>query len=130
MLDFVALVAAILVTIGVHHLGATLTQELYPLREGLDPNDVSIVARHLIAAPPLALLSVLLTKAAAAFAGGAVIGKLATRKPTTLAGLLGLGVLLTTIAPLLAVPHPWWFMVGCPLICVPAAWKGAAWLAP
>jgi len=129
MFGFVGLVAAILVAIGVHHLGASVTEALYPLREDVDPHDAAAVARHLINAPPLALISVMLTKGAAAFAGGAVVGKIATKRISTLAGLIGVGVLLTTIPPLLEVPHPVWYMVGCPLLCVPAAWRGARWLA-
>ena len=99
---------------------------MYPMPEGLSPEDPEAMGEWVKTLPIAALLIVLASHGLGAFVAGCVSSLL--RGGTWYAGAAGLGVffLVGGIFNLLWIPHPLWFAVADLIIYVPAALIGAA----
>jgi hypothetical protein len=104
----------------------TLSNAVYPLPEGVDPNDFAAFRSHVEAhgLPTGALLIVLAAHAGGSFVSGFVCGLIA-RRPWYLAATI-LGVLWTCggIAMLMMLPAPTWFAIADVVLYIPAALLG------
>jgi len=104
----------------------TVSEAMYPLPEGLDPNDFEAFRAHVAAngMPTGALLIVLVAHAGGSLVSGFVCGLIAKRS-WYVAGII-LGILWTCggVAMLMMLPAPTWFAVADVLLYVPAALLG------
>ncbi|MCH9654320.1 MAG: hypothetical protein K0U86_18725 [Planctomycetes bacterium] len=107
----------------------TVSHGMYPLPEGIDPNDFDAFKAHVEAhgMPTGALIMVLLAHAGGSFVSGFVCGLIAKR--AWYAAAIGLGILWTCggIAMLMMLPSPIWFAVTDVALYIPAAIAGV-WL--
>ena len=104
----------------------TLSNNLYPYPETVDPNDFDAVRAH-IEANGMAMGAMLLILAAhsiGSLASGLVCGLIAKRP--WYAAAIGLGLLWTAggIAMLMILPAPLWFQITDVVLYVPAAILG------
>ncbi|MDH3718657.1 MAG: hypothetical protein OES79_11105 [Planctomycetota bacterium] len=103
-----------------------VSHAVYPLPEGLDPNDFDAFRAHVEAngLPAGAMIMVLVAHAGGSFVSGFVCGLIALR-PWYVAAV-GLGLLWTCggIAMLMMLPAPTWFAVADVVLYVPAALLG------
>lgn len=119
------LVAAVVVVAVVE----TINVLLFPLPEGVDPNDPAALAKLIAAAPAYKLALVPLGWLVAALVGGWVAAKLARRAPYVHAFIIGGFLAAAGILTMVMIPHPMWFWaIGPPAPLVGAAL--AARLAP
>ena len=104
----------------------TLSQAMYPLPEGLDPNDFEAFRTHVEAngMPIGALLIVLVAHAGGSLVSGVVCGLIAGRSWYAAAAALGILWMCGGIAMLVMLPVPIWFAVADVLLYVPAALLG------
>ena len=95
---------------------------VYPMPEGLDPEDAEAMTAFVASLPIGAFLFVLLAYAMGSFAGGFVAGKIGGSfvPPVIVAALLEIGAAIN----LLQIVHPTWFMVVSLMICLPGALIG------
>lgn len=104
----------------------TLSHVVYPLPEGVDPNDFEAFQAHVEAngLSTGALLLVLAAHAGGSLVSGLVCGLIAMRRWYIAA--IGLGLLWTCggIAMLFMLPSPLWFAVADVVLYVPAALLG------
>jgi hypothetical protein len=104
----------------------TASQAVYPLPEGIDPNDFAAFKAQVTAhgMPTGALIMVLVAHAGGSFVSGFVCGLIA-RRSWYVAGI-GLGILWTCggIAMLMMLPAPTWFAVADIVLYIPAALLG------
>ena len=104
----------------------TVSQAMYPLPEGVDPNDFDAFRAHVEAngLPTGALILVLAAHAGGSLVSGLVCGLIAMRSWYVAA--IGLGLLWTCggIAMLMMLPAPTWFAVADVALYVPAALLG------
>ena len=104
----------------------TLSNIVYPLPKGIDPNDFEAFRAHVEAngLATGALIIVLVAHAGGSFVSGFVCGLIAMR-PWYLAATI-LGILWTCggVAMLMMLPAPVWFAVADILLYVPAALLG------
>ena len=101
----------------------SLNLVLYPLPEGLDPQDTEALAAHIANSSTGALLGVLASYFFGAFAGGAVAARIG--QDSRVGVSIGLALLLAGLSNLANIPHPLWFQVSSTLIYIPSAWMGA-----
>lgn len=103
-----------------------VSQALYPLPEGLDPNNFEAFRDHVVAngLPTGALIIVLLAHAGGSFVSGFVCGLIAMRPWYVAATVLGVLWMCGGIAMLIMVPAPAWFAIADVLLYVPAALLG------
>lgn len=110
----------------------TASHAMYPLPEGIDPNDFAAFKAHVEAhgMPMGALIMVLVAHAGGSLVSGFACGLIAKR--AWYAAGIGLGLLWTCggIAMLLMLPAPTWFAVADVVLYTPAAlfgvWLGGA----
>jgi len=111
----------------------TLSHTVYPLPEGMDPNDFDAFRAHVEAngIPTGAMLIVLVAHAGGSFVSGLLCGLIARRTWYAAAVALGLLGMCGGIVMLLMLPSPIWFSVADVVLYVPAAlWGvrlGGAW---
>ena len=96
---------------------------LYPLPEGLDPQDTEALAAHIANSPTGALVGVLASYFFGSFAGGAVASRIGRDPRVGLA--IGIALLIGGLSNLARIPHPLWFQISSTLIYIPSAWMGA-----
>ena len=110
----------------------TASHAVYPMPEGIDPNDFEAFKAHVEAngMPTGALLMVLVAHAGGSLVSGLVCGLIAMRP--WYAAAIGMGLLWTCggITMLLMLPSPIWFAIADVVLYVPAAivgvWVGGA----
>ena len=104
----------------------TVSHAVYPLPEGLDPNDFDAFRAHLEAngMPTGAMIMVLVAHAGGSFVSGFVCGLIALRSWYVAAVVLGLLWTCGGIAMLIMLPAPIWFAVADVVLYVPAALLG------
>ena len=104
----------------------TLSHAVYPLSEGMDPNDFDAFRAHVAAngMPTGALLMVLVAHAGGSFVSGLLCGLIAKRPWYVAAVALGLLWMCGGIAMLMMLPSPIWFAVADVILYVPAALLG------
>jgi hypothetical protein len=104
----------------------TASQAVYPLPEGVDPNDFEAFKAYVEAhgLPTGALIMVLLAHAGGSLVSGLACGLIAMR--SWYAAGIGLGILWTCggIAMLMMLPAPTWFAVADVVLYIPAALLG------
>ena len=104
----------------------TISQAVFPLPAGIDPNDFEAFKAHIEAhgMPTGALILVLAAHAGGSLVSGFVCGLIAMRSWYVAA--IGLGLLWTCggIAMLMMLPAPTWFAVADVVLYVPAALLG------
>jgi MFS family permease len=104
----------------------TVSSVMYPLPEGVDPNNFEAFRAHVEAngLATGALIIVLVAHAGGSFVSGFICGLIAMR-PWYLAATI-LGILWTCggVAMLMMLPAPTWFAVADILLYVPAALLG------
>jgi hypothetical protein len=104
----------------------TASHAVYPLPEGIDPNDFAAFKAHVAAhgMPTGALIMVLVAHAGGSLVSGFVCGLIAMRSWYVAA--IGLGILWTCggIAMLMMLPAPTWFAVADVVLYIPAALLG------
>jgi hypothetical protein len=104
----------------------TLSHTVYPLPEGIDPNDFDAFRAHLETSgmPTGALLMVLSAHAGGSFVSGLSCGLIAKRAWYVAAVALGLLWMCGGIAMLMMLSSPIWFAVADVVLYVPAALLG------
>lgn len=118
-----AFFAGFLMAMAVVILCQSLNLVLYPLPEGLDPQDTEALTLHIANSPTGALLGVLTSYFFGSFAGGAVATRIAKDQRAGIA--IGVVLLLGGLSNLAKIPHPLWFEVSSTLIYLPSAWIGS-----
>ncbi len=114
----------------------TVSQAMYPVPDGLDPNDFEAFRAHVVAngIPTGALMIVLVAHAGGSLVSGFVCGLVARRSWYAAAAVLGILWTCGGVAMLMMLPSPIWFAVTDVLLYVPAALLGAklggAWTSP
>lgn len=104
----------------------TVSHAMYPLPDGLDPNDFEAFKAHVEAhgLPTGAMIIVLVAHAGGSFVSGFVCGLIAQRSWYVAATILGILWLCGGIAMLMMLPAPTWFAVADVLLYVPSALMG------
>lgn len=104
----------------------TISQAMYPLPEGLDPNDFEAFRAHVEASgmPTGALMIVLVAHASGSLVSGFVCGLVARQSWYVAAAALGILWTCGGIAMLMMLPAPMWFAVADVLLYVPGALLG------
>lgn len=105
----------------------TLSHVVYPLPEGLDPNDFAAFRAHVEAhgLPACALLIVLGAHAGGSFVSGFVCGLIARRPWYLAATILGVLWMCGGVSMLMMLPAPKWFAIADVVLYIPAALLGA-----
>lgn len=98
---------------------------VYPLPEGVDPNDMKQIADYIKTAPPGSILFVLLAQSTGSFVGGVVTGLISRVNKTTTAIFYGVLGLIMAGLNLALIPHPLWFAVLSILLPIPLAILGS-----
>ncbi|HKI33827.1 MAG TPA: hypothetical protein VKA46_18385 [Gemmataceae bacterium] len=99
---------------------------VYPLPEGVSPNDTEALKKLLPNMPVGAFLLVLLGNAVGSLAGGFLGAWMARRAQATHALIVGTVLMLMGVANLLILPgHPAWFWAASLLVYLPPAYLGA-----
>jgi hypothetical protein len=104
----------------------TLSHTVYPLPEGIDPNDFDAFQAHVEAhgMPTGALLLVLVAHAGGSLVSGLVCGLIAKRPWYAAAGAIGFLWMCGGITMLMMLPAPVWFAVTDVVLYIPAALAG------
>ena len=100
-----------------------LSQSMYPLPEGVDPNDFEAHVEA-VGLPTGAMMIVLLAHAGGSLVSGLVCGLVAMRSCYLPAALLGVLWTCGGIAMLMLLPAPTWFAVADVLLYIPCALLG------
>lgn len=105
----------------------TVSHVMYPLPEGIDPNDFEAFRAHVEAngMPTGALMIVLVAHAGGSFVSGFVCGVIAMRPWYVAATILGILWTCGGVAMLMMLPAPAWFAVADLILYVPGALWGA-----
>lgn len=96
---------------------------------GVDLRDPQALAAHIDAAPPHALLLVVLGWSLAAFLGGWVAARIARHRRVA-ALIVGAFVVLIVIAKNVVAPHPQWMAIAGVVLPLPLSWLGARMATP
>lgn len=116
-----AVVIGLIVQSGVTFLIHSISAMVYPLPEGVDPNDFEALGRIMPTMPIGAFALVLLAWESGALLGGAIAALIASRAPIVHAGIIGGFVLLASAMMLFLLPHPAWMIVAGLLLPLPIA---------
>jgi len=104
----------------------TVSHTVYPLPEGVDPNDFEAFRAHVEAngLPTGALIIVLVAHVGGSFVSGLVVGLIAMRPWYVAAAAIGVLWTCGGIAMLMMLPAPTWFAVADVALYVPCALLG------
>jgi hypothetical protein len=116
---FVGMIMAVVMII----ICQTINMGIYPLPEGLSPENPEALAAYVANAPVGAMVGVLFSYFFGSFAGGAVATRLA--KNSTAGLCVGGALMLAGFKNLADIPHPLWFAIASTLIYLPTAWLGS-----
>jgi putative membrane protein (TIGR04086 family) len=123
--SIVAVVAAAVVAVALVAGIDALGHRVYPLPQGIDWNDPVVVGQIVRALPVGAFLFAVASWVVAAFVGSWLAARLAPSRPWLHGGIVGVVMLVATIANLMMFEHPLWVILsglaGVPL----CAWLGA-----
>jgi hypothetical protein len=122
--NILAGVLGIAIAIVIVFLVTELNLVRYPLPEGLDTGDAAALRDHIATLPIGAFLTLIAGWAVATFVGAVVARRVGTAKAWVYPAVVGGFVFVATVANLIAIPHPHWFM-AVSLIAI----LGSAWLA-
>ncbi|WP_370899264.1 hypothetical protein [Chryseobacterium gossypii] len=90
----------------------SLGHYLYPLPEGMKPNDLEGFKEYVATAPFMALFFVILAYAVGALVSGFIATKIANNGKHAAATLCGIIFLLVTIYNMAVLPTPLWFWIS------------------
>ncbi len=122
--NILAVIAAFVVG-GIFVVGLELLgQQIYPLPEGVDPNNLEQLKEYIKQAPVGALLLVLVAQSAGSFFGGVVTGWLGCSRLFQLGLIYGVLALVMAGINVYSIPHPTWFVVLSLLLPIPLALFG------
>lgn len=116
--------------IAVIFLIESLGHILYPMPEGIDPNNVEDIKKLMANVPIGALFIVLCAAFLGGMAGGFVAGKFDTDNAKKHALIVGGILTLLGILNLVVIPHPIWFMIVDVLIYNIGAFIGSLFIKP
>jgi hypothetical protein len=116
-----AIVIGLIVQSGATFFIQSISTMMYPLPEGVDPNDFEALRRIVPTLPAGALAMVLLSWESGALLGGATAALIASRGRVVHAGIIGGFVLLASAIMIVLLPHPTWMVVAGLLLPVPIA---------
>jgi hypothetical protein len=122
------LVGVVIATVGILAL-ESLGHLVYPLPEGVNPNDMEALKKVLPTMPVGAFLCVLFMYAVGSFVGGLIAGWIARRAQTVHALIVGAILMALGVVNMLMLPHPGWFWAASLLVYLPPAYLGSR-LAP
>ena len=97
---------------------------MHPMPEGLDPTDRVALSNYIAGLPLSAFLTILMTHAMGALAGGFVASKLAKIQKRSAAMFAGLILLVAGVLNLVSIPHPLWFSIADVIVYTPFALLG------
>lgn len=123
----VAVVAGVVVAFALAAAIGWLGQQAYPTASGADLSNPGQARDHVRNLPTGALLLVLVSWIVATFCGGIVAAAIEKGRPRRAAAIVGIVVLLATLANLVLIPQPLWFTaVGVASIVASAVAAGRA----
>lgn len=93
------------------YLVQLLGHKLYPLPEGMKPNDMEAMKNYVATAPFMALFFVILSYAFGALVSGFISTKIAGNNSKTFAIICGIFFLLQSIYMMYSLPTPVWFWI-------------------
>ena len=102
-----------------------LGQIVFPLPEGLDPNDTEAFAAYVAEMPVAPLILVLVSYFIGTFDGVFVACLIGRIKPILYGLLVAVVMLAATGTTLLLIPHPMWFSASALIGIVLMAWLAA-----
>ena len=120
-----AALAGVAVAVGVVVLVDTAVGRAFPLPRGLDTQDRAQVQAALAAVPAAAIALLVAGWALAAGAGAFVAVRLAPGRRAGIGLVVAGFLLLSTVANLVALPHPAWVWPAALLLIPAAGWLGA-----
>ena len=107
-----------------------ISHAIYPLPEGMDPNNPEHLKLILANAPKGALMMVLLAGFLGGLAGGIVAAMFDKDNKTKRAIAVGIVLTILGIINLIMIPHPIWFMVTNVLVYIIGAYLGSLLIKP
>lgn len=103
---------------------------LYPMPDGIDPNNPEMLKEMMSHIPVGALLLVLLAGLLGGFAGGIVAGLFDRENAKKRALVVGAVLTLLGILNLFMIPHPLWFIVVNVTVYIAGAYTGSLLIKP
>ena len=116
--------------IAVIFLIESLGHILYPMPEGIDPNNVEEIKKLMANVPAGALIIVLCAAFLGGLAGGFVAGKFDAENSKKHALIVGGILTLLGILNLIVIPHPIWFIIIDIVIYCVGAYIGSLFIKP
>lgn len=107
-----------------------ISHAIYPLPEGMDPNNPESLKLIMANAPIGALIMVLLAGFLGGFAGGIVAAFVDRNNATKRALAVGIVLTVLGIINLFMIPHPIWFMLINVLVYIGGALLGSLLIKP
>jgi len=117
----VGLLVAFIIFIGFQ----TLNLAIFPLPDGVTPNDHDAFEAFISKLPITAFIIVLAGYMVGSLAGGYTGAKFAQTKWKTIGLVIGVILTIGGAMNVLSIPHPTWFVVLNLVLFVPMAWLGA-----
>lgn len=109
--------------IGIYAVEA-LGHTIYPVPEGMDPENAEAIKTYIANAPIGALLFIILSWATGALLSGVVATLVAKRTTSIPAIVCGALLMMGGIFMMVTIPHPTWFWPIVAFAFVPMAWLG------
>ncbi len=122
----IAVVAGAVVSAVVISLVEMVSSKMYPLPEGMDPNDLEALKKHVATLPAGAFLMVLTAWFLGTLTGGVVACLIARRRSMVHACVIAVIFLAAAVFMMLVLPHPAWFWAPGVLVFPTAAWLAAS----
>lgn len=107
-----------------------ISHAIYPLPEGLDPNNPEHLKLILTNAPIGALIMVLFAGFSGGLAGGIVAALFDKNNKTKRAIAVGVVLTVLGIINLMMLPHPVWFMIINVMVYISGAYLGSLLIQP
>lgn len=125
--NILAVLAGLTVGVALIMLVQTIGHSIYPATGTVDMNDEEAMRAFVAALPAGALWFVIASYFFGSMGGAAVAAAISRNSKMRLALLIGFVLLLSGLANLVMIPHPFWFSLVTVLVFIPAAWLGG-WL--
>jgi hypothetical protein len=119
--NILAVLAGMIVGSAVNMGLIMLSWQIFPMPEGMDPNDSAQFNEYVAGLPVAALLLVILAHLGQSFVGGLVAARIAATRPMVVALIIGALTLLGGILNMMSIEHPTWMYIEVPLYIV-VAW--------
>lgn len=123
--NVLAVLAGVVVAVILIALVEAVGHLVYPLPEGIDPNDSESLKAAMSRIPAGAMAFVLFAWAVGTLAGGWVATRIAAKGTVLHAMIVGVILMAVGALNMLMIPHPLWFWIVGLLLFLPAAYAGA-----